>query len=948
MSLRFLALCSLSLIGTVCFSTVIHADEAAAQVASHPVVPAFERFHDQKTPLSLSPGMLLLGELNCTSCHTAGPAVASMVTVKQAPILTDVSKRVRPQYLVDYLTQPQSLKAGTTMPLLLHGLDDADRRDAAISLAAYLSQTGQLVDAAVENKRIKNGDKLFHETGCTACHAPQNGTIPDGLVSVPLGDLSLKYTVPALHEFLKNPLHTRPSARMPAPNLNDNEARDVANFLLRKLSGVSVVARADLPKIPYKYYEGDWQDIPDFSKLKPKATGVGPAFDLGLRKQNDKFGFVFNAVFLTGQNGEYTFELSSDDGSELLVDGKRVVLNGGIHPATPKTGRVKLNEGIHDVEVRYFEAGGEEVLSIKFGYPGEPLQPFAPLAFADRLTLQKSMKYETVPDKEPDKPKSVLEQLSDPARISEGDRLFGSLGCANCHELKTDNKLVVSSLVAKPLADLDENTGCLAKEPSGKVPDYSLSAVQIAALKTAIGDAQHTTEAPRWSPEQQISVSMLRNNCYACHQRNEIGGVEEIRNDFFKTTQQEMGDEGRIPPSLDGVGAKLKDTYQQKIFREGANDRPYMLTRMPKFGQKNVGDLQKLWGETDKLEPIEIPEINLVDRRIRSEGRSMCGDQVFGCVKCHTFNGKAALGIQSIDLTVMTQRLNHNWFHQYLVRPSKFRRGTRMPTAWPGGYSTLRDVLDGDTHKQIEAIWQYLEQGKNARVPSGLNRQAIVLAADKNAVIYRNFIQGAGPRAIGVAYPEGVNIAWDANELRLALAWQGRFIDASKHWVGRGQGNQDPLGDQILKWPSGPSVAALESVNAAWPAQSPRETGYRFRGYKVTADNRPQFRYTLGDGLTIHDDITATAGKPFGQLVRTVTAEAKAGYAGPLSFYFRPMVGKTIVKQDDGSYLINNDYRIRLESDAEPVIVTVNGQQELRVPLKFKDDKAGVVQRVVW
>ena len=37
-----------------------------------------------------------------------------------------------------------------------------------------------------------------------------------------------------------------------------------------------------------------------------------------------------------------------------------------------------------------------------------------------------------------------------------------------------------------------------------------------------------------------------------------------------------------------------------------------------------------------------------------------------------------------------------------------------------------------------------------------------------------------------MGYPEKANLAFDANDLRLALIWQGAFIDASKHWVGRG------------------------------------------------------------------------------------------------------------------------------------------------------------------
>src|SRR5207244_5549082 len=80
-------------------------------------------------------------------------------------------------------------------------------------------------------------------------------------------------------------------------------------------------------------------------------------------------------------------------------------------------------------------------------------------------------------------------------------------------------------------------------------------------------------------------------NCYACHQRDAIGGVEPGVNEFFTTTQKEMGDEGRLPPHLSGVGGKLTQAYLKKVLANGATDRPYMLTRMPKF-RESVGHLQ--------------------------------------------------------------------------------------------------------------------------------------------------------------------------------------------------------------------------------------------------------------------------------------------------------------------------------------------------------------------
>src|SRR5271166_4123776 len=89
--IRFL--CMLILVATVSTENLSAAD------APHPVIAGFERFYvDEKADL-VAGGRLLLGELNCVSCHqTGGPA-----THKQAPILDRVASRVRADYLTKFL-----------------------------------------------------------------------------------------------------------------------------------------------------------------------------------------------------------------------------------------------------------------------------------------------------------------------------------------------------------------------------------------------------------------------------------------------------------------------------------------------------------------------------------------------------------------------------------------------------------------------------------------------------------------------------------------------------------------------------------------------------------------------------------------------------------------------------------------------------------------------------
>ncbi len=87
-----------------------------------------------------------------------------------------------------------------------------------------------------------------------------------------------------------------------------------------------------------------------------------------------------------------------------------------------------------------------------------------------------------------------------------------------------------------------------------------------------------------------------------------------------------------------------------------------------------------------------------------------------------------------------------------MLAPAAYRPGTRMPLSFPEGKSVLGSVLEGSADAQIKAMWLYLSEGTKGKAPSGLEGEAIVLTADKQPIIYRNFIEGLSPRGIAVGY----------------------------------------------------------------------------------------------------------------------------------------------------------------------------------------------------
>ena len=910
----------MTLVCALAGSRAATADDASP---SHPIVAGFERLYTDADVDAVVGGRLLLGELNCTSCHVADEKFLPHLNNKQAPVLDAVGSRVRPEFIRAYLTDPQAKKPGTTMPHVLAGLDVEKRAETVENLVHFLSTTGRIKDTPGDRRAVAEGKKLFEQVGCVACHGAREGgaTLP---TSIPLGDLASKYTIASLSGFLREPHKVRPSGRMPSLNLEAGEARSIAHYLLKDL------AITLKPNLAYSYYDGSWEKLPNFATLTAKKTGDSIGFDLKNATSTNNFAMRFEGFLRIDAAKRYTFHITSDDGSILWVDDQKVADSDGIHPSQTGSGSVRLTPGSHKIVVGYFDGGGQTELDVEFeasDFPRQSIEGY--LSLDDKPA---------VPD-----PKSAFSEfVTDAKRAEKGKALFGALGCASCHKLAIDEKPIVSTLAAKPLREMSADGGCLADAPPAQSPRYSLNERQRASIKAALAAMAKSIDAP--TAKDHIAATMTTFNCYACHARDGRGGVEDERKPFFETTYADLGDEGKIPPHLNGVGTKLTSDWLAHILRDGGKDRPYMLTRMPKFGEDNVGNLAAKFEAVDPVAPSAKVELNVAEKRVKAIGRNLVGTQAFGCVQCHNFRGIPSNGVPALDMSIMTKRLRHDWFVQYVVNPQAYRPGTRMPSAWPEPQSQLADILDGKSANQIEAVWTYLSDGQNAQIPIGIGRSPIPLVAETEAVIYRGFIEGAGTRAIGVGFPEKANLAFDANEGRIALIWQGAFMDASRHWIGRGEGFQPPMGDNVLKLPSGASLAVLKDREELWPSAAPKASGYRFRGYRLTGDQRPTFLYSVGK-IDVEDRPEAIAGKDVATLKRVLSL---ATHEENGVLYYRAAVAAKIEEKPDGWFAIDGEWSTRIEASEKPILRTSDGKQELLIPVKFVNAKASLTQIYQW
>ena len=125
--------------------------------------------------------------------------------------------------------------------------------------------------------------------------------------------------------------------------------------------------------VAYRYYEDNTTSrvaLPDFSTLVASKEGTLENFSLSPAEQPDYFLFSYTSYLEVAQAGQYTFFLTSDDGSRLWVEDQLVVDHDGPHGASEKAGSVTLEAGRHKVEVGYFERRGDQVLQVAYQGPG--------------------------------------------------------------------------------------------------------------------------------------------------------------------------------------------------------------------------------------------------------------------------------------------------------------------------------------------------------------------------------------------------------------------------------------------------------------------------------------------------------------------------------------------------------------------------------------------------
>lgn len=283
----------------------------------------------------------------------------------------------------------------------------------------------------------------------------------------------------------------------------------------------------------------------------------------------------------------------------------------------------------------------------------------------------------------------------DLARV--GKELFQKKNCTACHSVPGKKKRTLHRATPLTALPTDSVGGCFSERPpGGEVPFFGLDTVQKRAIRATL---ERLDRADGMTLPNLLDWRMKKLNCYACHERDGVGGAETSREVYFGFADRkavELGRWGNLPPLLDDVGAKLTDDWLRGILNgKRGGVRSYQVARMPVYSEREISPFPAAFQKYDSMAKVRIPQEATVDR-----GQMLFSDGGKSCVQCHQPSPEGAQTVPGIDLRVAPERLRFSWFQEAVANPAEMLHGAPMPDVFPDDEAAKVDTA---------AIWKYLE-----------------------------------------------------------------------------------------------------------------------------------------------------------------------------------------------------------------------------------------------
>jgi hypothetical protein len=115
--------------------------------------------------------------------------------------------------------------------------------------------------------------------------------------------------------------------------------------------------------LSYKYYKGDWNQLPDLSKKKPTAKGVARK-DFNINKLDPQNGFacLLEGFIEVPKEGYYKVEVNDKHGCHVWV-GQQLVIGNSAAQTTRENFMIYLQQGLYPYKVAYLYKKGDRPFS---------------------------------------------------------------------------------------------------------------------------------------------------------------------------------------------------------------------------------------------------------------------------------------------------------------------------------------------------------------------------------------------------------------------------------------------------------------------------------------------------------------------------------------------------------------------------------------------------------
>lgn len=221
----------------------------------------------------------------------------------------------------------------------------------------------------------------------------------------------------------------------------------------------------------------------------------------------------------------------------------------------------------------------------------------------------------------------------------------------------------------------------------------------------------------------------------------------------------------------------------------------------------------------------------------------------------------------------------------------------------------------------------------------------LVNVEDRTKII-RSFAMHDGEKrthVVNVGTPAGINFNYDMGQAALLHAWEGPFINANEMWIDRGEPQIAKPAGPTITFDGKPITAMGVGTRSAWP-DSISWDQLRVRGYSISEEGLPVFKYSLGD-VSVEDRFEGSAEDR--HLVRTVQFQAPDQQT---DLWFHLASGKVIIQNgneyvvDDRSYYLN----VTDSAGSDPQIIQTDTGDDLRIPVLDDETVTEIEYEIIW